>query len=221
MLRSSGRAAFALASRACRLWVGVPCLASFDPNWDSPQGSQRGRGLTEDLFNLWRSLVKTTSNRAQKRTTGSLTMPPNDDEFERIRARYHDREPLDPSYNELSGAVIGAAMKVHTSLGPGLLEAFYQRAMCLELDHARIPFRQQVPTPVSYRGTLLGQSLLDLVVDDRVVVELKSVEAIAVIHRMQLTSYLHTGDYRLGLLINFNLPRLKDGIVRLINTPYV
>lgn len=142
-----------------------------------------------------------------------------DEEYDSIQARYHDRAPLDPSYNELSRSVIGAAMAVHSALGPGRLEAFYQRAMNVELAYQRIPYRQQVPMSVSYRDTHIGDSVLDLLVDNRLVVELKSVESIAIAHRMQLSTYLKAGDYQLGLIINFNVPRLRSGIARIINTP--
>lgn len=142
-------------------------------------------------------------------------------EFERIQDRYHDRAPLDPSYNDLSKAVIGAAIHVHTALGPGFLESYYQRAMCVELEHRGIQFRQQVPIPVSHRDRLIGESLLDLVIDDRLVVELKAVDSIAPIHRAQLNSYLRAGGFQLGLLINFNVPLLRDGISRVINTPRI
>lgn len=144
-----------------------------------------------------------------------------DDDYHRIQARYHDRAPLDPSYNELSRSVIGAAMAVHSALGPGRLEAFYQRAMSVELAYQRIPYRQQVPISVSYRNTHIGDSILDLVIDERLVVELKSVESIAIAHRMQLSSYLKAGGYQLGLVINFNVPRLRSGIARIINTPFI
>lgn len=143
----------------------------------------------------------------------------SEDEFEQIQARYQDRAPLGPSYNELTRAVIGAAIQIHKTVGPGFLESYYQRAMAIELAHLGIPFSQQVKIPVSYRDQAIGESFLDLVIDDRLVVELKSVESLAPIHRKQTYSYLRAGGYQLGLLINFNVMLLREGVSRVINTP--
>ena len=116
---------------------------------------------------------------------------------------------------ELSGEVIGAAISVHRELGPGLLESVYQACMSRELGLRQIPFRSQVELPVEYKGCRLDCGYrIDLVVDDRVIVELKSVESLSAIHESQLLTYLRLSRIRVGLLINFNVPVLRKGIVR-------
>ncbi len=142
-----------------------------------------------------------------------------EDPIEELRGRYYGRATLAPAYNELSSKVIGAAMQVHTTLGPGFLESFYERALCIELLHRGIPFQLQVPMAVSYRDQPIGGSFLDLLVDEILVVELKAIDSISTIHRMQVHSYLRAGGFQLGLIINFNVPRLRDGIARVIETP--
>lgn len=115
----------------------------------------------------------------------------------------------------LTGAVIGAAIEVHRVLGPGLLESVYQKALSRELELRGVPFEPQVPVPVEYKGLALGDDLLmDMVVDGRVVLELKSVDHLHPIHEAQLLTYLRLSRIRVGLLINFNVPVLKDGVRR-------
>lgn len=115
----------------------------------------------------------------------------------------------------LTFAVIGAAMEVHRILGPGLLESVYQRSMCHELSLRGILHEPQVRLPVNYKGLDLGDHLvLDILVDDRLVVELKAVDALASVHEAQLLTYLRLSRVRVGLLINFNVRFLKDGIRR-------
>jgi GxxExxY protein len=138
---------------------------------------------------------------------------------EQIRARYHDRQPLPPNYNDLTRVVIGAAIQVHRTLGPGFLESTYQAAMCVELGRRGIPFQQQVEFSVVYEGVRVSTSVLDLVIDEILVVELKAVESIAMIHRMQLHSYLKAGGFLLGLIVNFNVVQIRDGLARVIETP--
>ena len=119
--------------------------------------------------------------------------------------------------NQITEATIGAAIEVHRALGPGLLESAYEECLCHELTCRNIAFQRQFPLPVRYKGALLDCGYrLDLVVSDRVVLELKSVEKLAPIHEAQLLSYLRLGCYKVGLLINFNVALLKDGIVRRI-----
>jgi GxxExxY protein len=119
--------------------------------------------------------------------------------------------------NHLTESIIGAAIEVHRVLGPGLLESAYEECLCHELTSSNIAFQRQVPLPVRYKGMLLDCGYrLDLVVSEQVVLELKSVEKIGPIHEAQLLSYLKLGCYKIGLLINFNVPLLKDGIVRRI-----
>jgi len=116
---------------------------------------------------------------------------------------------------DLSREIIGAAIDVHRALGPGLLESAYQACMCRELSLRRIPFRTEVDLPIAYKGCLLTCGYrIDLVVDDRAILELKSVESISSIHEAQLLTYLRLSKLRVGLLINFNVPLLRKGIVR-------
>ena len=121
------------------------------------------------------------------------------------------------SDDPLSGTIIGAAIAVHKSLGPGLLESVYQECMAIELEFPGIPFRQEVPVPIVYRGrSLKAKHKLDLIVDDRIVVELKAVDALAKIHDAQVLTYLRLTNVRIGLLINFNVPLLRDGLKRVV-----
>ena len=127
------------------------------------------------------------------------------------------REAIGLVEEDLTGAIIGAAMSVHKELGPGLLESAYQAGMCHKLKLRGIPYREQVETPVRYKGVRLDCGYrIDLLVDHRVVVELKSVEHILAVHEAQLMAYLRLSGVRVGLLINFNVPALRRGIVRRI-----
>lgn len=112
-------------------------------------------------------------------------------------------------------SVIGGAISVHRALGPGFLESVYESALCLELDAMGIPFQRQLVVPISYRDRVIGANRLDLVVGECLVVEIKAVDALAPIHSAQLLSYLKAAGFRLGLLINFNVPVLKSGIKRM------
>lgn len=120
--------------------------------------------------------------------------------------------------NALSQSIIGAAIEVHRHLGPGLLESIYEHCMLKELGLRGISVQHQRPLPVSYKGEVLDcEYRLDLLVDDAVVVELKTVKRLEPIHDAQLLSYLKLSGYRLGLLINFNVPVLKHGVKRIVN----
>jgi GxxExxY protein len=120
--------------------------------------------------------------------------------------------------NEVSGAVIGAAIRVHSELGPGLLESAYQACLVFELRNRGFAVETEVALPVSYRGMRVDAGYrLDILVEDIVVVEVKAVEAIHPIHRAQLLSYLRLSHKRLGLLLNFNTLRLSDGITRMVD----
>jgi GxxExxY protein len=117
--------------------------------------------------------------------------------------------------NELTEVVIGAAIEVHKALGPGLLESAYLVCLCRELALRGVPFEYEVKLPVTYKGANLDCGYrIDLLVDQRVVVELKAVEAIEPIHEAQLLTYLRLSGCKVGLIINFNVPVLKDGIRR-------
>lgn len=119
--------------------------------------------------------------------------------------------------NELTHEIIGAAIEVHRHLGPGLLESAYEECLCHELSLRGLPFERQKPIPVVYKETKLDCGYrIDLLVADRVVVELKSIESLAPIHDAILLTYLRLSSCRLGLLINFNVITLKDGVRRLV-----
>lgn len=120
--------------------------------------------------------------------------------------------------NILSGRVIGCAMEVHSHLGPGLLERIYEEALAFELENAGLCVHRQAPIVVSYKGLELGGQRLDLVVEGTIIVELKAVEVVSGAHFAQLVSYLRAAQLPLGLLINFNCLRLKDGLYRRLNT---
>ncbi len=120
--------------------------------------------------------------------------------------------------NALSRAVVGAAIEVHRALGPGLLESAYQKCLCRELTLRGIPFDKEVSLPVDYKGISLDCAYrLDVVVGGCLIVEIKSVEPIHPIHESQLLTYLKLSAIWLGLLINFNVPLLKDGLRRLVH----
>ncbi|MGH9602009.1 MAG: GxxExxY protein [Terriglobales bacterium] len=118
-------------------------------------------------------------------------------------------------HQEVTERVIAAAIEVHKHLGPGLLESAYEECLCHELAQRGVPYSRQVPLPVSYKGVKLDCGyVIDLVFEDAVVIELKAVEQILPIHEAQLLTYLRLSGKRVGLLINFNVPLLKRGIVR-------
>ena len=119
--------------------------------------------------------------------------------------------------NELTHEIIGAAIEVHKNLGPGLLESTYEECLCHELSQRGIPFERQKPIPVIYKGVKLDCGYrLDLLVADRVILELKSVETLAPIHDSIMITYLKLSEHRIGLLMNFNVQILKEGIKRLV-----
>ncbi|MGH7202113.1 MAG: GxxExxY protein [Planctomycetaceae bacterium] len=120
--------------------------------------------------------------------------------------------------NEISGQIVDAAMKVHSALGPGLLESAYEACLAYELRSRGLHVATQVELPVVYEGVRLDVGYrIDLLIEGSVIVEVKSVDSLAAIHSAQLLSYLKLSDKRLGLLINFNVTRLKDGLKRLVN----
>ena len=122
----------------------------------------------------------------------------------------------DKEFDPLSHTVIGAAIEVHRVLGPGFLESVYEEALCIELEARKIAFTRQLAITVSYKGYPIGESRLDVLVDNRLIVELKAVDALAPIHSAQLISYLKMTGHPVGLLINFNVPVLKQGVKRLV-----
>jgi len=127
----------------------------------------------------------------------------------------NDGRAVRANLNRLSHEIIGAAIEVHRSLGPGFLESVYEEALCVELQLRKIPFVRQLDIAVAYKGHAVGAGRIDILVDHAVVVELKAVETLAPIHQAQILSYLKSTGYQLGLLINFNVTILRDGIKRI------
>ncbi|MGL5832352.1 MAG: GxxExxY protein [Waterburya sp.] len=120
--------------------------------------------------------------------------------------------------NELAREIVDAAYKIHTGLGAGLLESVYEAVMAYELQKRGLKFERQKPIPVVYEGMHLGEGFrADFIVENLVIIELKSVECIAPVHKKQLLTYLRLTNKRLGLLINFNTDLIKNGITRLVN----
>ena len=123
---------------------------------------------------------------------------------------------LDSSLEDLIHRTIGCCIEVHRGLGPGLLESIYQRAVGLELEAAAIPFEREKSFPVTYHGRRLYNHLVDLVVDQRLLLELKAVEQLHPVHDAQVLSYLRVSKLRVALLINFNVAILPHGIRRTV-----
>jgi GxxExxY protein len=120
-------------------------------------------------------------------------------------------------FDELSNRAIGCALEVHRTLGPGLLESTYEQCLAYELSLAGISFKLQLPLPVKYKGIKLDCGYrIDLLVNDELIVELKSVDQIMGIHQAQLLTYMKLSDVKVGLLINFNVEILKTGIKRFV-----
>jgi len=120
--------------------------------------------------------------------------------------------------DDLARKVIGAAIEVHRALGPGYTENVYEEALCIEIANQNILFERQFRVAVEYKGRKVGEGRLDLLVAKLLPVELKAVDSLAAIHQAQLISYLKMTHLQLGLLINFNVPVLKQGIKRVICT---
>ena len=120
--------------------------------------------------------------------------------------------------NELSSRIIGAAIEVHKALGPGLLESAYAECICYELSIGGLSLERQKPLAVQYKGINLDCGYrLDVVVEDAIILELKSCEKIEPIHKAQLLTYLKLSGFKLGLLLNFNVTLMREGIVRIVN----
>ena len=120
-------------------------------------------------------------------------------------------------FDELSQNVIGCAIEVHRNLGPGLLESTYRQCLACELSHVRIPFQMELPLPVRYKDLLLDCGYrIDLLVRSDLIVEIKSVETLLPIHQAQILTYLRLSKVSLGLLIDFNVTKLQNGIKRFV-----
>ena len=124
-------------------------------------------------------------------------------------------EPGD-EVDRLANRVIGAAIEVHRMLGPGFLESVYEEALCVELGLRGIPFARQAAIGVSFKGQTVGEGRVDLLVAGKLIVELKAVESLSAVHSAQLLSYLKAAGCKLGLLINFNVLLLRNGIKRVV-----
>jgi len=123
--------------------------------------------------------------------------------------------------NQLSEIVIGLCIKIHKTLGAGLFESVYETVLCYELSRNAIPFVCQHPVPVYYDDVKMDVSFrADIIVDNKLLLEIKSIEAIAPVHKKQVLTYLTLTNVEVGLLINFNVEILKDGITRLYNKNY-
>lgn len=127
------------------------------------------------------------------------------------------KEP-NPELNRLAKQVFEAALEVHRLIGPGYLESVYEEALCVEFGLRGIAFERQVETGIAYKNVRVGRGRVDFVVAKRLIVELKSVEALVPVHTAQVISYLKATGLTLALLINFNVPLLKDGVRRIINS---
>jgi GxxExxY protein len=125
----------------------------------------------------------------------------------------------DAELDALARQVVDAAFQVHKALGPGFLESVHRDALCVELGFQGIPFEREKLVTLTYRGVEVGRSRLDLLIAGRLIVELKTVDALAPIHTAQAISYLKATGLSLALLINFNVPLLKDGLRRVVRAP--
>ena len=122
--------------------------------------------------------------------------------------------------NEITYKVIGAAMKVHSALGPGLLESAYEKALCNEFTNQALRFRRQVKSPIVYDSVKIENAFTaDFIVEELIVIEIKCVVALLAVHRAQLFSYLKLTKLPLGLLLNFKVAHMRDRITRIINAP--
>ena len=120
--------------------------------------------------------------------------------------------------NQLTNEIIGSAIEVHRNLGPGLLESTYEECMTYELQERQLTIKRQIEIPVLYKGIQLEQNYrIDLIVNNQVIIELKSVNQLEPVHDAQLLTYLKLANKRYGLLLNFNVPVMKQGIKRLLN----
>jgi GxxExxY protein len=127
-----------------------------------------------------------------------------------------DMEP-DPDLNRITNAIIGAGIEVHRNLGPGFQESVYEEAMAIEMELRGIPFQRQVPVKVYYKGRFVGRGRMDFLVEGRVVVDLKTMDAFTKRDMSQVSSYLKMTGHKLGILLNFNVHRLKEGIRQVAN----
>ena len=128
------------------------------------------------------------------------------------------KSPELSSLNDITSEILDSAIEVHREMGPGLLESVYQNCMIIELEERGLDVAPQTPVPLHYKGTQLEKNyLIDLLVEDEIIVELKAVEMVLPVHEAQILSYLKLTNKRIGILINFNVKLLKNGFKRFIN----
>lgn len=132
------------------------------------------------------------------------------------RKSYQDKMMTIEELNKITEKIIGCAIEVHRTLGPGLLESIYERALCYEFTVNNINYQNQMIVPIIYKETTLGNNVIDILVENEVIVEIKAVERMNPLYEAQLLSYMRLCDKKLGLLINFNVPYLREGIKRMI-----
>lgn len=123
---------------------------------------------------------------------------------------------MDSKTDALTERIIGCAIAVHRELGPGLLESTYEEALCIELADAGLSYRRQLSVPATYKGRTIGEYRIDLLVQDEVIVEIKSVEQLNPVFEAQILTYLKVTGKKTGLLFNFNTRLLKDGVRRFV-----
>jgi GxxExxY protein len=128
-----------------------------------------------------------------------------------------EEDEPDPKLNAITNAVIGAAIEVHREVGPGHDEIVYEKALEIEFKARGLAYFRQYPVELRYKGEVVGQGRLDFLVENAVVVEVKSVEALGRVHDQQVLSYLRITRFKVGLLINFNVSKLVDGVRRIAN----
>ena len=127
--------------------------------------------------------------------------------------------PLSPEADLVMSQTIGCAIAVHRALGPGFIESIYRKAMCIELESRNLAYEKERSIRVTYRGVEIPGQRVDFIVENCLVVEIKCVERVLPVHRAQLLSYLRLSGHKLGLLLNFNVPHMRQGIHRVINGP--
>jgi len=139
-------------------------------------------------------------------------------EVHKEETKFHKVEEFTMTEDELSKIIIGCAIEVHKHLGPGLLESAYQECLLYELKNAGLNIQKEKPMPIVYKEVKLDHGYrIDLLVENKVVIEIKTIEALNDVHLAQVLTYLKLGNYKLGLLLNFQVSMLKNGIKRIIN----
>ena len=196
----------------CRL-LGAPA-----PDTDIQRTARLGDYFTSiSTASPWPEPEQMQGSDAQPATALSFSLPQRTQRTLRGKLRCRLRPSQDVEQDPLSGKVIGAAIAVHSALGPGLLESTYLQCLCCELSYNHISFNRELPLPVVYRDIKLDCGYrIDLLVENKLIVELKSVDKILSIHKAQLLTYMKLAKISTGLLINFNAYRLSEGLTRMV-----